>query len=271
MPKSNTVPDTCPPTWLTTGGKQLSVALGCWNSNSTPSQVNEGSASLNLVKSGTSAAAVTFSKAFDTSYEFFERKINVDFYIETASNLAATDGVALRFGTDSSNYYEQTYDRTDFASASWRTIGFARKDTGVTVTGSPGTSALTYFAIVVTMTTAATTVAAPDMRLDDLRVNEKNRVNLDLDTGRVRITDSDDYADQGKRHARATYTYGRASVPTDVKHLAIVMTASHILGSAFMRSRIGDHGTATEAQLDWFERFKMDIINKYRNPILLPT
>ena len=249
-----------------TAGSGGSITL-----NSTPSQVNEGSASLNLVKSGTSAAAVTYSKSFSTNYEFFERKINVDFFIETASNLAVTDGVALRFGLDSSNYYEQTYDRSDFANASWKTIGFARKDTGVTVTGSPGTSALTYFAIVVTMTTAATTVAAPDMRLDDLRLNEKNRVNVDLDTGRVRITDAIDYADEGKRHTRTTYTYGRASVPADIRTLAILWCGQMLLGHTFLKTRFTDKEGPTEAQLTWFEDFKRMVIMKYRNPLILPT
>ena len=239
--------------------------------NSTPSQISEGSAALNLVKSGTTVAAVTYSKSLSTSYDFFDRSIYVDYYINANTDLASTDAIALRFGTNSSNYYEQTWDRSQLSSAAWNTLNFRRDDTGVTVTGSPGTSSLSYFAIVVTATTAATTIAAPDQRLDDLRLNQKNRINLDIDTGRVRITDSDDYADIGKRHARTTYTYGRASIPADIKILGILMTGHHLLGSAFLRGRISDHGGPTESQLDWFEKYKQSIIMKYKNPIVLPT
>lgn len=239
--------------------------------NSTPSQVNEGSVSLNIRKTGATVAAVTYSKTFSTSYEFFERKLNVDYYIETATNLASTDAIALRFGTDSSNYYEQTFDRADVTAGAWKTLGFARKDTGVTVTGSPGTSALNYFAIVVTADAAGTTITGANQRLDDLRLNEKNRVNLDTDTGRVRITDSDDYADAGKRHVRSTYTYGRSSVPVDIKLLSIIETGLHILGASFIKSRIGEKSDSTHGELAWFDSYRQRIINKYKNPLLLPT
>ena len=239
--------------------------------NSTPSQINEGSAALNLVKSGATTAAVTYSKTLSTSYDFFDRSVYVDYYITDNTNLAATDAIAFRFGTSSSNYYEQTYDRSQLASAAWNTLSFRRDDTGVTITGNPGTSSLNYVAIVVTTTASTTTIAAPDQRLDDLRLNEKNRVNLDTDTGRVRITDSGDYADTGKRHARATYTYGRASVPADIKVLGILWTGQLLLGASFLRARINDKGGPTEAQLDWFEMYKKDIINKYKNIAVYPT
>ena len=239
--------------------------------NSTPSQISEGSAALNLVKSGATTAAVTYSNTLSTSYDFFDRSVYVDYYISDNTNLAATDAIAFRFGTSSSNYYEQTYDRSQLASAAWNTLSFRRDDTGVTVTGSPGTSALSYFAIVVTTTASTTTIAAPDQRLDDLRLNEKNRINIDTDTGRVRITDSGDYAGKGKRHIRATYTYGRASVPADIKVLGILWTGQLLLGASFLRARINDKGGPTEAQLDWFESYKQMIINKYRNPVILPT
>jgi len=242
--------------------------------NSTPSQINEGSGALNLVKSGTTAAATTYSKSFQTTYDFFERSIYVDYYIEDNTNLASTDAIAIRFGTDSSNYYEQTFDRSQLTSAAWNTLSFKRKDTGVTVTGSPGTSALSYFAIVVTATTAATTIAAPNQRLDDVRLNDENRINLDTETGRVRITDSDDYADKGKRHVRATYTYGRSSVPVDVKFLAIIETGMQMMNSAFSRSRINDKfqgaiGDGTYQSS--FDNYRKKIINKYKNVGVYPT
>lgn len=239
--------------------------------NSTPSQISEGSACLNIRKTGATTAAVTYDKTLSTSYDFFDRTVYVDYYIEDNTDLASTDAIALRFGTNSSNYYEQTWDRSQLSSAAWNSLGFRRDDTNVTVTGSPGTSSLNYFAIVVTAVTAATTITGNDQRIDDLRINQKNRINLDTDTGRVRITDSSDYADKGARHTRATYTYGRATVPVDIKQLAILWVGELVLGAAFLKARISDHGGPTESQLNWFENFKMTVINKYKNPIVLPT
>lgn len=251
--------------WLASGDG--SIAL-----NSTPSQIKEGAAALNIRKTGTSGTGVTFSKSFGTSYDFAsQRSVYVDFFIADNTKLASTDAITLRFGADSSNYYEQTWDRGDVANNAWNTFSFTKDDNGVTVTGNPGTSSLSYFAIVVTADAAATTITGTDMRLDNLRLNEENRINLDTDTGRVRITDSDDYAGIGKRHIRATYTYGRSSVPNDIKLLCILWTGHLHLGASFLRARINDKGGPTEAQLDWFENYKRMILNKYRSPFFPAT
>ena len=233
--------------------------------NSTPSQVSEADACLNLVKSGSTVAAVTYSKTFSTQYRFNNRPIKVDYYINAATDLAATDAIALRFGNDSSNYYEQTWDRNQLSSAAWNTLSFKKDDTGVTVTGNPDTAAFDFFAIVVTTTASSTTIASPDQRLDDLRLNDKNLINLDKNTGRIRITDSDNYAEQGKRHARATYNFGRTTIPQDIKMLAIMETGTRLLGFNFMQNQLRDFGDLSMPDMNHFMAVKDKIINKYKN------
>ena len=92
--------------------------------------------------------------------------------------------------------------------------------------------------------------------------------NYDDETGRIRIKSSSKYPEVGKRHFRANYKYGRSSVPADIKILSIVQTGLMVLGSVFVRSKITDKGTTTEAQLDWFTNYRNNIINKYKNVVI---
>ena len=223
------------------------------------------------MKSGTTAAATTYSKTFSTSYNFRNRSVKIDYYINANTDLASTDAVELRFGSDSSNYYSQTWDRSQLCSAAWNTLSFKRDDTGVTVTGNPAAASLNYFAIIPTATTAATTIAAPDQRIDDLRLNDANRINLDKATGRIRITDSDDYPETGKRHARATYTFGRTSIPSDIKMLAILETGMKVLGFNFLSRHIEKFSDADIPDLTAFTSFRDKVINKYKNLRIYPT
>lgn len=259
--------DSCDATSGWSAGTDGSVSL-----NSTPSSVNEGDGALNLVKSGATTAAVTYSKTFGSGYHFGSlRKLNVDYYIEDRDDLASSDAVELRFGQDSSNYFSQTWDRSDLSSAGWNTLGFGKDSTNVTVTGSPVVENCDYFAVVVTTVASSTTISAGDQRLDDVRLNEKDRVVFDKVTGRVRITDSDDWGQKGARHARAVYTFGRSSVPADIRELAIIDTGVRILGSAFVRSRILNKSDAEQRSLRWFDDFRMRVILKYKNHSFIAT
>lgn len=95
------------------------------------------------------------------------------------------------------------------------------------------------------------------------------QIEVDLDTGRVRITDEDNYPEPGSRQVRATYTYGRTSIPYGIRKLAILMTARDImqasLGRAITEGRENftpDHLTVFDAQID-------TLLLAYRNPSML--
>ncbi len=120
---------------------------------------------------------------------------------------------------------------------------------------------------------SGTTIAAGDQRLDDIRIGERDKINLDTKTGRIRITDPVNNPEEGARHARANYNFGRSTVPNDIKQLAIVQTGVHIMGSAFVRGRIGDKNTSLGFPTDvqFFQNFRNKVIRKYKNQPFLPS
>ena len=63
------------------------------------------------------------------------------------------------------------------------------------------------------------------MRLDNIRFNNKEDLNINLKSGRVEITHGADYIPYpGKDQIRTTYLQGASSVDEDIKLLAILMT-----------------------------------------------
>jgi len=103
-----------------------------------------------------------------------------------------------------------------------------------------------------------------------------NQIKVDLETGRIRITgDLDDdsqsnYPEPGVKQVKLTYTYGRSSVPKDIKKLAILMTARDFIkgavAKALMRGQDSfktDHYTVLDSQIEsLLNRYKhYDIIN----------
>ena len=272
----DTVADGWPPVWEDLQFKQVdecnsttgwvASADGSVSLDTTNGNPSFGDECIDLIKSGVASATVTFSKSL-SSFDFTNRDFYVDFYIEDATKLVTTGtAVEVRVGNDASDYYSRKFGIGEFPSAVWKTLCIRKTDLdNVTTTGTPTPSALTYFSILITLDTAATTIASPDMRLDDLRLNTRDRINLDAITGRIRITDSDNYSNRGTRHVRASYHYGYDTTPPEIKHLAILMTGMNMLGTAFMKARITGKGTANEPSLLWFNDYKEKIINEHKN------
>lgn len=190
----------------------------------------EGSGCLNISKTGGTQASVTFSKTMSTTYDFSTRSLLFDFYNENKSDLAASGstGMEIRFGTDSSNYYYWQKNSETIAEGSWTNLSFEISNVTGT-TGTPDRTACDYFAIILTYSAAATTVAAPETRLDDIKIGPNESIDVDLDTGRVKILDSINYPEVGNQQIKTTYTYGLSSVPNDIKKLAIFMTTRDLM------------------------------------------
>lgn len=236
--------------------------------NNTPDEVKEGTGCLNIAKTGGTTASVTYSKTFTTAYDFEFKEVSVQYYIEDTDDLGASGtSVQIRFGSDSSNYFAKPYTTADITAASWQKLGFVRTDDDVTVTGNPVVASCDYFAIVVTFAASSTTVAAPDQRLDKLVLGTVN-VEVTKDIGRVRITDSSDYPEVGANKTRFTYTYGRSSVPSDIKGLAINETAVRMFGASIARAKISAQSGVDIADTQtFFEDYRRRIINKYRRSL----
>lgn len=156
---SGTTVDLCEATtgWSATTDGSLTL-------NTTAQQYVEGSGALNLIKSGTANASVTFSKD-TTSVDFTSKRIQFMFYVADTTKLAAT-GVSIRFGSDASNYYQKDF-ATSTLSNGWNYLYFTSA-TATSTTGTPSLTAMDYTALVVNYLAASTTVAAPDMRMDNI-------------------------------------------------------------------------------------------------------
>lgn len=141
------------------------TADGSVTLNTTAGQFVEGTGALNLVKSGTANASVTFSKT-TSSVDFTSKRLQVMFYVADKTKLAVTTGLEIRFGSDASNYYYKRYNQADLSNG-WNYLFFTSASATGT-TGSPAITACDYTAFVVAYTGASTTVAAPDMRIDNI-------------------------------------------------------------------------------------------------------
>jgi len=232
--------------------------------NSTVDENKEGDGALNLVKSGTANASVTFSKTM-TSADFSTRTLSIWVYINSIADLVATGSTAveLRYGSSSSAYDSRTYDRSDLGTG-FNNLSFNR-DSADSTTGSPTPSAYTYFAIIITYAGASTTVAAPDMRIDDIRLGENSNLDITLETGRVRVTSSVNYPEKGANQVRATYTYGRSSVPNSIRRVVVLMTGRTMMKNTITKALFVGRD---EFNPTVFNALNMDIeriLKRYRN------
>jgi len=78
----------------------------------------------------------------------------------------------------------------------------------------------------------------------DLVAESEDDYSYDNSTGRVRIENADLLPALGANQIRLTYTYGAASVPSDIKRLAIIMTAKELAQANLYRLSIA--GTELE-------------------------
>jgi len=67
--------------------------------------------------------------------------------------------------------------------------------------------------------------------LKDTDLHEDEELDIDLGSGRVTIAGSSDFPEIGHDQVKVTYTYGRSSVPGDIKWLAMIMTMRRLAAS----------------------------------------
>ena len=228
--------DSCDSTsgWTGASGGTDTITL---TTNEDPDNIQEGKAAIYIAKSGTNNATVTLSKTFSLKRDLTFQELRAKVYLDSLSDLGSSGTVVeLRYGNDSSNYFSKTFTPSDLGT-SWQTLSMELSS--VSITGNPDKTALDYFAIVFTLAAASTTLTAGDIRLDDIHLGQRERIETDKETGRVSIADSADYPNKGKNQVRAKYLYGRSSVPNDIKTLAILMTAKQLAQGTMLKSLIG--------------------------------
>ena len=230
--------------------------------NLVPNNANEGVGSVYIAKSGSNDTTLTFERTSLSATNFNDRDLKIDLYLDDTDDLASSDAVFIRFGSSSSAYFQKAFDRADLADG-WNSLAMNSTDTDLTVTGSPDITACDYFVIILELVSAATTLTSGDARLDDLRYEEQHDITLNADRGRVKINNKSDYPEEGVDQVKATYTYGRSTVPLDIKELAILETGLHLFGASFMRSKIRGTLDARHDFTAWFDSFRNRIIMKY--------
>ena len=217
--------------------------------NTSNDEVNSGSGCLNITKTAGTQSSVLYSKTISTPVDFTGRTFKVMFYCEDITELKATGSTAveIRVGTDASNYYSMTFDRNEIGEAGWSTLTLPHNsdDSDASTTGSPDTTTCDYIAINITYAASTTTVTASDMRLDNVRFNDIQDLNVNYDTGRVNISGAViDLPEPGMNQVKVTYTYGMATVPFDIKRLAILLTARGFGNQAVRKLQIDVAETA---------------------------
>ena len=230
--------DACDATTSWAAGTDGAVTL-----NTTNDEVNEGTGCLNITKTGGTQSNVTYSKTLSSTFDFTRSEFRLDFYCEDITELVASGSTAveIQLGNDSSNYYAFVFDRTDISQAGWNMLSilYDSGDSNASTTGTPDATACDYVAIKITYLAAATTVTAGDMRLDNIRFNNKEDLNINYESGRIEITEGVDYLPElGKDQVRSTYKQGASSVDEDIKLLAILMTGKSFAKRTLQRLNI---------------------------------
>jgi len=134
------------------------------------STYKEGTGSLNVTKDGTgSVNCITYKTT--PSLDFTSKELHLWVYIKDAATLAKLDAagaMAIRFGSDSSNYYYWT-KAASFFSTGWNRISGLTSATGTAV-GSPVIGACDYTYVEFIATGAAIVWVAGDIAIDDIKL-----------------------------------------------------------------------------------------------------
>jgi len=128
----------------------------------------EGTASLNVYKTGTTGTSFSASKTV-TSLDFTSKDALQWIYVKALADLVTTGTAAtIKYGSDSSNYYYLDVDISSL-TAGWNPISFNSSNiTGTT--GSPVIASMDYYEIEFNTDLASDTITEGDIAIDDIRL-----------------------------------------------------------------------------------------------------
>jgi len=153
------------------------------------SSYKEGTNSLNLGKDGTSSTTASYSKT-TSSLNGTSKDLCLWVYVATLSDLATSNSITIRFGSDSSNYYQKAYDNADL-TAGWNFFKIAITGGFDSTTGSPSISALDYSYIAFETTDTGDTITLGDLRMDYWHLVSSGDYFKALETGYPLISEED--------------------------------------------------------------------------------
>lgn len=144
----------------------------------------EGTGSINMQKNGTASNICSMYKT-TTSRDFTSNELIMFFYIKDATALAklTTNAcVRIRFGSDSTNYYEFYFDKADLV-VGWNSLRNMTSATADAITGSPVVASTDYTYVEYYTNNTADTTAAGDFMLDNIFTAQSSDFIDTLDAG----------------------------------------------------------------------------------------
>jgi len=128
----------------------------------------QGTGALNLAKTGTSGTTGSMSKT-TTSLDFTSKSFSVLINIQTLADLVASGtAISLRFGSDSSNYFQ--FDVAIGSLVAGINIIQFTSATATSTTGAPVITACDFTEIIFNVDLAADLMAAGDFIVDDIKL-----------------------------------------------------------------------------------------------------
>jgi len=157
----------------------------------------QGTGSIDLTKDAGAAALATTTKT-TTSVDFTSKQLSLILYIVDATmlaKLAATNSLIIRFGSDSSNYYQWALDLTDLAVGK-NVVNSLTSANSDSTTGTPALTLMDYTYIGITAVSAATTWSDEDLIMDDIKVFAGTMYSRETLTAIGKTDDTQLYLDQ---------------------------------------------------------------------------
>lgn len=153
-----------------TAGNWLATTDGAISLNNTTFKENTGA--LNLYKTGTTQASVTYyANNKMVSSTITNKELYIWLYIKddaTLNKLTATNCLEIRYGIDyNTNYYYKRWDKTGLATG-WNILKLNLAT--CSTTGTPGAINIDSGAVVLTFINATQTIAAGDIIIDDWKL-----------------------------------------------------------------------------------------------------
>lgn len=96
-------------------------------------------------------------------------------------------------------------------------------------------------------------------------LTENTEYTLDPDTDQIRISDNSTTMPDSNRPRgwRFIYTYGRSSVPKDLKMVAIFDAAIRMGLATLIKAKLKGHDANAEDFMSWYSKYRMKVIEKY--------
>lgn len=144
------------------------------------SSYKQGTASLNMGKSGTTSTQVSYTKAV-TSLDFTSKTFFGWVYIDDVDDLISTGvGLSVRYGSDNSNYYQEDFAVADLLDG-WNLVTFT-SSTATSTTGTPSLVAMDYLNIIFFVDSASDTITHADLRMDDWKLGSTDDAVKSVDS-----------------------------------------------------------------------------------------